>query len=87
MEEMEEKVYFNPGDLVRIKHELDVRPIMMVVKKKTDHFGEKKTLMRDGKEMIVRRPALRGIVCRWYTQDGHLEEHTFNTKDLEHVEE
>jgi uncharacterized protein YodC (DUF2158 family) len=25
---------------------------------------------------------LRGIRCRWFTTDGHIQEDVFNTKDL-----
>ena len=31
--EIEEKIYFNPGDLVMVRHEIPNRPIMFVVEK------------------------------------------------------
>ena len=32
---MEEKIYFNPGDLVTLKQDLPNKPVMLVVKKET----------------------------------------------------
>ena len=39
-------------------------------------------ISKDDKEGI-----LRGIRCRWFTKDGHMEEGVFNTKDLELVKQ
>ena len=44
---------------------------MMVVRKKTMTVKGEET----GK-------FLQGIICRWFTTDGHMEENLFSTKDL-----
>lgn len=67
----DEKTYLLPGDLVTIRQDIPNKPIMMVVRKKTmtvkgDEIGK----------------FLQGIVCRWFTTDGHMEENLFSTKDL-----
>ncbi len=68
---MEEKVYFIPGDVVKVR-QLEVAPAMYVLKKKELTFKD-----REDKEKI-----LQGIVCRWFTTDGLMQEAVFNTKDL-----
>lgn len=71
--ELEEKVYFTPGELVQIKHDLPNKPVMLVVDKVSMTFKDKseKTLL--------------GMKCRWFTKDGLLQEAVFNTKDLQKV--
>jgi hypothetical protein len=44
---------------------------MIVVKKKT------MTIKGDESGKF-----LQGIICRWFTTDGHMEENLFSTKDL-----
>lgn len=68
---MEEKIYFIPGDVVKVR-QLEVAPAMYVLKKKELTFKD-----REDKEKI-----LQGIVCRWFTTDGLMQEAVFNTKDL-----
>lgn len=68
---MEEKVFLNPGDLVKLKQDLPNAPIMLVVKKETNVFKHKEDNNR-----------LKGIRCRWFTTDGILQEAIFSTKDL-----
>ena len=68
----ENKIYFMPGDMVKLRQNLPNSPIMLVVKKKTYIFKNK-----DNEE-----PALKGILCRWFTDNGQLQEAVFNTKDL-----
>lgn len=68
---MEEKVFFTPGDIVRVR-QLKNSPEMYVLKKKELIFKD-----REDKEKI-----LQGIICRWFTNDGLLQEALFNTKDL-----
>lgn len=68
---IDEKIYFAPGDVVTLRQDLPNKPIMLVVRKKTltvrgDESGK----------------YLQGIICRWFTTDGHLEENIFSTKDL-----
>lgn len=72
---MEEKVFFSPGDVVTIRQNIPNKPIMLVVKKVNSMMKHE-----DDKEGI-----LRGIRCRWFTIDGHIQEDVFNTKDLELV--
>lgn len=67
-----EKVYFQPGDIVTLKQDIPNKPTMLVVKKETYIFKN-----RDENE-----PILKGIKCRWFTIDGQLQEDVFNTKDL-----
>lgn len=71
-----EKVFFNPGDVVRLRQGnlIDHAPRMLVIG--TDN----KRFIEDGKDTI------KGIRCRWFTSTGELQEATFNTKDLELVD-
>lgn len=69
------KEYFLPGDVVTLNKDIPNKPTMLVVKKinkiiKTD------TLKGD---------FFQGILCRWFTTTGELQEAPFNTKDLEKV--
>jgi len=69
----ETKQFFLPGDLVTIRQEIPNKPIMLVVKKIS-------------KTVITRDHAMneyfQGILCRWFTVSGELQEAIFNTKDL-----
>lgn len=67
-----EKVFFAPGDTVTLKQDLPNKPTMLVVKKETYMF----------KNRDEREPILRGIKCRWFTENGQLQEAIWNTKDL-----
>lgn len=75
---MEEKVYFNPGDVVLLKQEIPNKPLMVVkevnkaVVREPEHGG--------------RRGVLFGITCFWFTKDGLYQTEKFNTKDLKHRE-
>lgn len=68
-----DKIYFQPGDMVTLKQDLDNKPEMMVVQKK---------------QMLIRpkggetSSCFIGIQCRWFTKDQQLQEAVFNTKDL-----
>ena len=66
-----DKVYFLPGDLVRFKKDLPNAPIMLVVKKVTRQYKSANYF--------------QGILCRWFTTDGKLQEEIWNTKDIEKV--
>lgn len=72
---MEDKVYFMPGDTVRVRQNIPNRPDMIVVGKETNRF--KPNPEESGKEY------LQGIKCRWFSTDMKLQEGVFNTKDLE----
>ena len=68
------KVFFTPGDIVTIKHDISNRPTMLVKGKET------KTIR--GNDDATH---FKGIRCFWFTVDGKYEEETFSTKDLVHV--
>lgn len=68
------RVYFNPGDKVRIKHDLEYKPRTMLVvqvKKMRSLSGE--------------NSSLSGIECIWFDTNGAMNKEVFNTKDLEKV--
>lgn len=69
----EEKIYFLPGEIVRLKQDIPNSPTMIVVKKETNIFKN---------SGVETSPALKGIRCRWFTTDGLLQEAVFNTKDI-----
>ena len=70
-----EKVFYNPGDLVILKHELDNKPIMYVVEKVT------RSMINKEKE---KETIFLGIKCRWFDANLVLREAVFSTKDLTH---
>lgn len=75
---MEEKIYFNPGDIATLRQDIPYKPHMLVVKKETMHI---KPADRENKDEYF-----IGIRCRWFTMHGELQEAVFNTKDLIKVE-
>lgn len=69
----EDKLYYKPGDCVRLRqHKLMHSPVMLVLRKETALFNKDIT-------------NLKGIRCRWFTDSGLLQEAVFCTKDLELV--
>lgn len=70
----DEKIYYNPGDLVTIKHNIPNKPKMFVVEKSTRSLYNKNT---NEKENVF-----LGIKCRWFDNNGDLQEALFSTKDL-----
>lgn len=73
---MEENIYFNPGQIVQLKQDIPNKPRMIVVRKETSLFKH------DSRRCVERKPILIGIRCRWFTTSGELQEAIFNTKDL-----
>ncbi len=71
MSELVEKVYFKPGQLVKLNKELPNAPVMMVSK------IEKVKLTHTSDTLFL------GVSCIWFTATGELKEHRFNSKDLE----
>lgn len=70
--ENEEKVYFKPGDCVKLRQSnLMHSPVMLVLRKEAALFKDSQNL--------------KGIKCRWFTDSGLLQEAVFNTKDLQLV--
>ena len=67
-----EKVFFIPGDLVTIKHDLPNKPTMLVKGKETKTF-------KDAETYFI------GIKCFWFRTDGEYQEQVFNTKDLQRL--
>ncbi len=74
---MEEKIYFMPGDIVTLKQDIPNKPTMLVLKVETSIFKHK--VDKVGKDASG---VLKGIKCRWFTEEGLLQEALFNTKDL-----
>lgn len=69
------KQFFLPGDVVTLRQNIPNSPIMIVVKKVT------KSIRMGGE----RNDFFQGILCRWFTTDGLLQDAVFNTKDLEKI--
>lgn len=72
---MIEKVFFTPGQMVKLKQDLPNAPIMVVYK-------IERSIMRNTNG----RDFLRGCKCRWFTSDGRLQEALFSTKDLQLID-
>ena len=71
--ELEDKIYYQPGDIVTIKQDIPNKPTMIVVEKKTRTIKPK-----DG----IKTNFFQGMKCMWFTTNGELIEHVFSTKDL-----
>lgn len=72
---IEEKIYFMPGDVVTLKQDIPNKPTMIVVKKETMTIRYK-DISNNSEDYF------KGIRCRWFTNDGMLQEAVYNTKDL-----
>ncbi len=68
------RVFFNPGDVCTIKHDIPNKPLMWVVEKSTRTMLNKTT---NEKENIF-----LGIKCRWFDVNQVMHEELFSTKDL-----
>ena len=73
---IDDKIFYNPGDLVKVKHKLSNAPVMYVIEKSTKSIVNKSGT----KETIF-----LGIKCRWFDCNNVLREAIFSTKDLIHV--
>ena len=78
METFNEMKFYAPGDLVRVRHNIDFVPVMWVVEKISRNIRNKDT--GEMETMFL------GIICRWFNSHGDLQEAIFNTKDLKKVE-
>lgn len=67
----DDKTFFRPGDVVTLNKDIPNKPIMIVVRKETNFYKDEYSTMQ-----------LRGIRCRWFSNDGKLQEATWSTKDL-----
>lgn len=70
-----DKQFFLPGDMVTIRQKLPNSPTMLVVKKVT-------RTIRTGD---VKNDYFQGILCRWFTTQGLIQEAVFNTKDIQKI--
>lgn len=77
MEIKDSYLYFAPGDLVKVRHNIDFVPVMFVTEKVSRN-------MRNING--ISEPVFIGIKCRWFNSNGDLQEAVFNTKDLIKVE-
>ena len=68
----EDKIFFAPGDVVRLKQDIPNSPTMIVSK------VERYII----KQNNITSPPLKGIKTRWFTTNGELQEAVFSTKDL-----
>ena len=75
---MEDKVYYLPGDLCTIRHDLLQNKPTMIVKKKITR------MIRPG-PTDIKKDFLQGIVCYWFTKEGSYQEQIFSTKDLKKI--
>lgn len=67
---LEDKIFFQPGDIVTLKQDIPNKPIMLVERKVEMTFKNDKV------------KTLRGIACRWFTSTGEIQKEIFSTKDL-----
>lgn len=72
-----EKTYIAPGDILRVRHDIENRPLMWAVEKVS-------RLVRND-ETNEREPMFVGIKCRWFDKNQCLQEAVLSTKDLEIV--
>lgn len=73
---LEDKIFFNPGDLVILRHPIPNRPTMYVV-------GRVMQTIKKGANL---ESLFKGIRCRWYDNNATLQEAIFSTKDLKFYE-
>lgn len=76
MNNLEAPLYFAPGDIVTIKHDVPNKFIGWIVEKSSRNI---KTV--DGSI----EPVFAGMKVRWFNKNGDLQEAIINTKDLELV--
>lgn len=70
-----DKLFFQPGMKVRCS-KVSNSPEMYVLHKKELVFKDRED----------RSKILQGMVCRWFTADGLVQEAVFNTKDIQIIE-
>ena len=71
---LEDKIFFQPGDIVTLKQDIPNKPIMLVERKVEMTFKNDKV------------KTLRGIACRCFTSTGEIQKEIFSTKDLVKLE-
>lgn len=82
MEELrhEEKIFFIPGNIVTLKHNIDNVPMMLVTEVVTSRILTNHSYWGDLSPES--KPHFKGIRCIWFTKNNELQEHIFSTKDL-----
>lgn len=73
----DDKIYFLPGQRVRLKQKIANSPDMVVVSKVSNVFKH---------QTDQKGNALKGIKCMWFNTLMELQEAIFNTKDLEKID-
>jgi hypothetical protein len=68
-------VYFEKGERVRVRHQVDA-PQAMIVKDVPKY-----------KDLTEGRNALLGITCYWFTKEHDYREETFDSRDLEKLDQ
>lgn len=71
--EEDDKIYFLPGQRVKLKQQIENSPTMIVVSKVSNVFKH---------QSDQKSNALKGIKCMWFNTLMELQEAIFNTKDL-----
>lgn len=72
-----EKVFFIPGDVVTLKHDIPNKPTMIVKGKES-----KMIKYSDKNGVKTSSEFFKGIRCFWFSTAGVLQESVYNTKDL-----
>lgn len=67
----DEKVFLKPGDIVKLKQDIPNSPKMII-------YRIERNIIRDKEDHSL----LKGCKCRWFTENGFLQEAIFSTKDL-----
>lgn len=70
------RVFYSPGELVTIRHDLENKPVMLVKEKVERSFKDK-----DGNTNTT----FVGIKVQWFDKNQVLREAIFSTKDLMHI--
>ena len=70
--DVNDKVYFAPGQKVTLRQDIPNKPIMIV-------YRVERSIIRNSEN---RDNLLKGIKVRWFTENGFLQEAVFSSKDL-----
>lgn len=80
-----EKIFFIPGDVVMVRHDIENRPKMIVKTKSQFAVTSTQTKTLDGK-VPKPAPSFHGMICYWFSDNKEYMEKVFNTKDLIHCD-
>ena len=75
----QEKIYFIPGNVVTLKHDIPNKPIMLVTEVVTSKIMSNPNYWGGQQET---RQYFKGIRCVWFTTNLEMQESIFSTKDL-----